>query len=463
MNFSSELTIATVLPNVTDVMTTSPERWQYLEMLARFALALALGLLIGMERERRKKEAGLRTFGFIALLGAVGAALGDPYAYIILALTGLLTAFLNIQELRARDGAELTTSAAMLVTCMVGILCGKGHTLTPAAIMVSATALLAWKDRLQGFSIGLTENELRSALLLAILGIVIYPALPSGTIGPWGLIEPRAAWATVILIAGIGFVNYVLWKLYGPRGVAIAGFLGGLVNSSVTVSELAARIGRSRSQAEIAAAYQGILLATSAMLARNVVILFLLAPRAALFSVLSFSLMLLSSAGWALLGGRLGKVHMLPPSPEGDGSLTLPFSLRAALKFGLIFLVLHIVGIITQQYFGNPGFYLVSIVGGAVSSASAVAAAASLSSTATISSGTAATAAVIASIASVVINLPFVLRAGNRGVSVRLVIAMLCIALLGLAGMLLEGLLMNALTRYLPALLTHVATPILVR
>ncbi|MBC7514778.1 MAG: MgtC/SapB family protein [Herminiimonas sp.] len=444
-------------------MTTSPERWPYLEMLARFALALALGLLIGMERERRKKEAGLRTFGFIALLGAVGAALGDPYAYIILALTGLLTAFLNIQELRARDGAELTTSAAMLVTCMVGILCGKGHTLTPAAIMVSATALLAWKDRLQGFSIGLTENELRSALLLAILGIVIYPVLPSGTIGPWGLIEPRAAWATVILIAGIGFVNYVLWKLYGTRGVAIAGFLGGLVNSSVTVSELAARIGRSRSQAEIAAAYQGILLATSAMLARNVVILFLLAPRAALSSVLAFSLMLLASAGWALLGGSLGRDHMLPASQEGDSSLTLPFSLRAALKFGLIFLVLHIVGIITQQYFGNPGFYLVSIVGGAVSSASAVAAAASLSSTGAISSGTAATAAVIASIASVVINLPFVLRAGNRGVSMRLSIAMLCIALLGLAGMLLEGLLMNAVTRYLPELLTHVGTPILVR
>lgn len=439
-----------VAPVITDLAAASPERWPYLEMLARFALALALGLLIGMERERRKKEAGLRTFGFIALLGAVGAALGDPYAYIMLALTGLLTVFLNIQELRARDGAELTTSAAMLVTCMVGILCGKGHTLTPAAIMVSATALLAWKDRLQGFSIGLTENELRSALLLAILGIVIYPALPVGTIGPWGLIEPRAAWATVILIAGIGFVNYVLWKLYGTRGVAIAGFLGGLVNSSVTVSELAARIGRSRSAVEIAAACQGIMLATSAMIARNVVILFLLAPRAAMSSVLAFSLMLLASAGWAVLGRRLGRDAPLALQPDGDSSLALPFSLRTALKFGLIFLVLHIVGIITQRYFGNPGFYLVSIIGGAVSSASAVAAAASLASTGTISATTAATAAVIASIASVVINLPFVLRAGNRGVSSRLSVAMLFIAVLGLAGMLLEGMLMEAVARYLP-------------
>ena len=74
-----------------------------------------------LERERRKKEAGLRTFGFIALLGSVGAALGDPYAYIILAFTALLTVFLNLQEFHLHKGTELTTSAAMLVTCVVGI------------------------------------------------------------------------------------------------------------------------------------------------------------------------------------------------------------------------------------------------------------------------------------------------------------------------------------------------------
>ena len=150
--------LAAAASGIAPSAATPIDQWPYLDMLARFALALALGLLIGLERERRKKEAGLRTFGFIALLGSIGAALGDPYAYIILVFTALLTVFLNLQELHTHKGTELTTSAAMLVTCVVGILCGKGHTLTPAAIMVSATALLAWKDRLQGFSIGLTEN-----------------------------------------------------------------------------------------------------------------------------------------------------------------------------------------------------------------------------------------------------------------------------------------------------------------
>jgi uncharacterized membrane protein (DUF4010 family) len=440
-------------PGIADLATSPSAPWPYLEMLARFALALALGLLIGLERERRKKEAGLRTFGFIALLGSVAAALGDPYAYIILGLTGLLTVFLNIQELRAREGTELTTSAAMLVTCVVGILCGKGHTLTPAVIMVSATALLAWKDQLQDFSIGLTENELRSALLLAILGIVIYPVLPIGTIGPWGLIEPRAAWATVILIAGIGFVNYVLWKVYGTRGAAIAGFLGGLVNSSITVNELAARIGSSRSRVEIAAAYQGILLATSAMIVRNAVILLLLAPRVAASATIAFVLMLAASAGWALFGRSPDQGDLRDGKRISESTLTLPFSLWEALKFGFIFLVLHVIGVVMQKYFGNIGFYVVSLIGGTVSSASAVAASTSLSSSGAISFSAAATGAVIASIASVAINLPFVFRARNRSLSISLSVAMATIAVLGIVGMLLEGTIMPMIGHYFPELL----------
>jgi uncharacterized membrane protein (DUF4010 family) len=422
--------------------------WPYLEMLTRFALALALGLLIGLERERRKKEAGLRTFGFVALLGGVSGALGDGYAYIALGLTGMLTVFLNWQEMRAHEGTELTTSAAMLVTCLAGILCGKGHTLTPAAVMVGTTALLAWKDRLQGFSVGLTEDELRSALLLAILAIVIYPALPAGTIGPWGLVEPRMAWATVILIAGIGFVNYVLWKNYGMRGIAIAGFLGGLVNSSVTVNELAARAAAQRSAAQLAASYQGIMLATAAMTMRNAVILALLAPLAAARASASYALMLAAS----LVYGRVRMIRAreaADPAAPGENALVMPFSLWSAIKFGVIFLALHVFGAVTQRYFGDFGFYAVSIVGGMVSSASSVAAAGSLFASNELSAATAATGAVLASIASVCINLPFVLRARQQTLTARVAVASGVIALLGLAGILVENRAAAAIERLL--------------
>jgi uncharacterized membrane protein (DUF4010 family) len=233
--------------------------------------------------------------------------------------------------------------------------------------------------------------------------------------------------------------------------VTIAGFLGGLVNSSVTVSELAARIGVSRSRTEISAAYQGILLATCAMLARNTVILVLLAPRVAASAGVSFVLMLVASAGWALFGRKPASLDM-PEESHGssESSLALPFSLWAALKFGFIFLVLHIAGVVTQRLLGDVGFYLVSLVGGAVSSASAVAAAASLASNGSISPGVAATGAVIASIASVAINLPFVFRAKNRRVSVGLSVTMGVIALLGLIGLPLEATVVNTLEKYFP-------------
>jgi uncharacterized membrane protein (DUF4010 family) len=410
--------------------------WPYLQILARLALSLALGLLIGLEREWRGKEAGLRTFGFISLLGALGGSLGTAYSLVILVLVGMLAVLLNVQTLRAGQGTELTTSAAMLVTCVAGILCGLGHTVSPAAVMVMATALLAWKERMAGFSSGLTEGELRSALLLAILALVIYPALPEGSVGPWKLIEPRAAWVAVILIAGIGFVNYVLWKMYGTRGTELAGFLGGLVNSNFTVIELSSRAKEAYGSV-VDSIYRGILLSTTAMVVRNAALLLILAPLALADSLMAFVLMLATSGGLALwtLRRRERNVHEEPPSLK----LELPFSLPLALKYGFVFLVLHVVGELAQRHFGELGFYFVSVVGGFMSSASAVAAAATLASRGTLPPNEAGIGAVLASLTSIAFSLSFVLRTRNRPLIRRLAWSMVCVTAAGVLGMMVWG------------------------
>jgi uncharacterized membrane protein (DUF4010 family) len=406
-------------------------QWPYIDILVRLALSLVLGLLIGLERERRGKEAGLRTFGFIALLGGLGGALGDNFALLNLGLVGLMALVLNIQSLRADGSAEMTTSVAMFVTCTAGILCGQGQTIAPAAVVVMATALLAWKERLAGFSMGLTEGELRSALLLAILAIVIYPALPRGAIGPWGLIEPRATWITIILISGIGFVNYILWKVYGERGTEISGFLGGLVNSNFTVIELAARV-RENAGRFVESAYRGMLLATTAMLVRNAGLLLILAPLALLNALPAFALMFLASALLAFVSYRRREVAA--PRDPGEIKLELPFSLPVALKYGFLFLLIHIVGSFAQREFGEAGFYAISLIGGLMSSASAVAAAATLASQGTLSAAVAAKGAVLASFVSIAFSLSFVLRTRNRGLIGRLTVAMLGVALCGAIG-----------------------------
>jgi uncharacterized membrane protein (DUF4010 family) len=122
---------------------------------------------------------------------------------------GVLLILVSAETSRTGENPEIRTSAALLVTAYAGVLSGQGHALVATAVGVTAAALQAWKEPLAGFSQALTSGEVRSAILLAILAFVVYPTLPTGPVDPWHLIEPRTAWVTVILIAALGFVNYV--------------------------------------------------------------------------------------------------------------------------------------------------------------------------------------------------------------------------------------------------------------
>jgi uncharacterized membrane protein (DUF4010 family) len=414
-------------------------------VLAHLALALALGLLVGIERERQHKQAGLRTFAFAALLGAVGGMLGDAFALTALALLGVLVVLLNVETIRTGQGAEITTSAALLLIGFAGVLAGQGHTFTPTAVGIATAALLAWKQPLAGFTHGLTDSELRSAILLAIIAFIVYPVLPATSIDPWHLVYPRDAWITVILIAALGFASYVLLKLYGTRGLEITGFLGGLVNSTVTVTALATRArdagGRMRG-----VAYRGVLLATAAMLVRNVVILGLLAPRAALDAAAPLGLMIVG----VVVAAALGRVEVggVPEGAGGDAvpELASPFSLTSALKFGLLFLVLQVAGSLGDRMLGRIGFYGVTVLGGLVSSASAVASAANLARSEAIPAQIAAIGTVLASMASALIDLPVLARIGrDRPLTRRLGWTLVLVVVLGLVGVAVQTMVVSRL------------------
>lgn len=423
-------------------MTPEPFVLPYAPTLARLSLALAIGLFVGIERERRRKEAGLRTFGFAALLGAAGGLLGDQYAMLALGLLGVLTVLLNVETIRTGEGAEITTSAALLVIGFAGVLAGQGHTFTPTLLGVATAALLAWKEPLAGFSHTLSESELRSAVLLAILAFVVYPVLPSGTIDRWSLIDPRAAWVSVVLIAALGFVNYILLSLYGARGIEFTGFLGGLVNSTVTVSELAARVRDSEGQLGDAA-FRGVTLATAAMLVRNGIILGLLAPAAFASASVPLAFMLAGTISAALLVRRRASptsgagehADEPPPVPK----MASPFSLASALRFGVIFLIVQVAATLAERLLGESGLYAVSAVGGVVSSASTVASAANLATAGSLTPFVAGTSAVIASIASAIVDLPLIARFGRDArLTRRAALLVVLIIVLGAVGVAVE-------------------------
>lgn len=417
-------------------LSDSPNMPTFLRLL----LALAIGLFVGMERERRRKEAGVRTFAFAALLGAVGGMLGDSYALMALGLVGILVVLLNVEAVRTGEGAELTTSAALVLTAFTGVLAGVGQTFTPMVLGVTTAALLAWKTPLAEFTTALTESELRSAVLFAIMAFVVYPVLPEGPIGPGGLIDVRDAWVTVILISALGFLNYVLLRVYGTRGLGVTSLLGGLVNSTATVAELARRARQSPAGPERMFVYRGVLLASFAMIVRNALIVGLIAPAALVRAAVPFGLMLLVSFLFVRFGARTS-----PETPEpavtGEGAVALrsPFSLTAALQFGGILLVLHVCATLGQRALGDAGVYLVSAVGGLISSASATASAATLFSDGNLPASTAAAAATFASLTSLFVNVPLVMRLlAGAPESRRIIVSLLIICASGVAGAVLQ-------------------------
>lgn len=393
-----------------------------LVLFARLALALGAGMFVGLERERRGKS-GARTFALVCAMAGVGSVLGDGFSWAVLAIVGLLVVLLNVRQLVQRQAIELTTSAALFVVAFVGILIGRGYTFAPIALAVVTAALLAWKQSLQEFAGGLSEGEIRSAILLALLALVVFPLLPHEPVDRWALVHPRAAGVAVIVLAALGWANYLLWRTYGARGMSIASLLGGLVNSTAAVAELAQRT-RALGSGFASFAGRGVVLATAAMLVRNAAVVGILSPAVLGQMALPMVGMVLACilAMWRM------DTRWLPHDPsERDPRETLqfdsPFSLFAVLRFGALFLALEVSGTVAQRALGDVGFFAVSVAGGLFSSSSAVAAAGTLAAQGAISVDTAGAGALLATLTSACVNLPLVARLGRfprltRGVAI---------------------------------------------
>jgi uncharacterized membrane protein (DUF4010 family) len=207
------------------------------DIAAKLLVSLGIGLLVGFEREWARKDLGVRTFALVSLLGMITSLESQSFALVGMAAVIALVTMLNLGNLQLRRDLELTTSAALVVTFALGVLVGQGHVFTPTAAAVLMTLLLALKPQLTRFAGGVTADEVRGAVVLGLIGFVIYPILPDRPVEPWRVVNPREAWLTVVLIAGIGFINYVLLRVYSTRGFYYTAVFGGLVNSTAAVSD----------------------------------------------------------------------------------------------------------------------------------------------------------------------------------------------------------------------------------
>jgi len=397
----------------------------------QLAASLCIGMLVGIEREWANKEFGLRIFAFVSVLGMLSAHLPTELASVAFIGVLLLIAASDVRNFLSSRPLELTTSIAALLVFAAGYLVGTGHVFTPVASAIIITMLLAWKLELRKFAGGLTLEEIRSAVLLGLLGFVIYPIIPDRFVDPWHLINPRAAWVIVIVIAGIGFLNYVLLKLYGTRGVYLSAFLGGLVNSTAAAAELARPLGTGSTSSGVAVA--ALLLTIVAMFARNLVILTIFSATAVVTAagpliVMAVGALLLVRRSQARVGDAPTEIH-----------LQSPVSLVHVLNFAGLFVLIQVVSTLGERHLGKFGFLGVCMFGGLVSSASTTAAAASMVAHGQLQPGLAGTGVVLASFASALINLPIIQRQGrNPRLTRRLAVLTVALTILGVAVLLLR-------------------------
>jgi uncharacterized membrane protein (DUF4010 family) len=396
------------------------------EVATKLAISLGIGTLVGLEREWAHKDVGVRTFAITSLAGMLAALMGREFSVAVVIGVFVLVIFVNLRVMLVNRSLEITTSAALIAVALLGILVGEGHMFTPVSSAIIITMLLAWKTELTRFAGGLTPQEIRSAVLLGLLSLVIYPILPNHFIDKWNLLNPREAWIAVVVLAGIGFVNYVFLRIYSNQGLYYAAALGGLVNSTATVAELSRWL-RPAEDESISRAVGLILLTRISMFLRNLTILLIFGRAAVGTAVWPLLCMAFAAALITWIGRKNSKtaVHEL--------ELSSPISLRRVLTMGSIFVVIQVASSLAERHLGHLGFLVVSFIGGFVSSASTTASAALMASDGTIAPHLAGAAAVLATVSSSLVTLPLIYQqTRHKALSRAVAFITVAIALLGL-------------------------------
>jgi uncharacterized membrane protein (DUF4010 family) len=222
-----------------------------LNFLSRFAVALGIGLLIGLERGWRLREmksgtraAGIRTFAISSLLGATAAALGQAVAdtgfflgVAFAAFSAVITLFCWAEN-RTTGSNSATTAVAAVLTFALGAFAVVGDMRVAAAAAVVAAGILAAREDIHSWIARITWPELRSVLVLLAMTFIVLPVIPDDPIGPFGGVNPRQIWLIAIALAGVSFLGYVGVRVFGARqGILLSSAAGGLVSSTaVTVA-----------------------------------------------------------------------------------------------------------------------------------------------------------------------------------------------------------------------------------
>jgi uncharacterized membrane protein (DUF4010 family) len=349
-------------------------------LLSRLALALGIGLLIGLERGWQTREAqpgsrtaGIRTFAITGLLGGITGAIaqaaggvasiggGIVVAVGLAAYAVMITVFCR-EENRAEGTFSATTAIAAMLTFALGAYALVGDVIIAAAVAVAATALLASRAELHGWVAKITWPELRSGLVLLAMTFIALPIMPDEPIGPFGGVNPREVWIIAIILAGVSFIGYAAVRVLGAsRGVLVAAAAGGLVSSTAVTVANARRAAAGEGSPRLLAA--GVAVATAISFLRVFAIAAVLQPGLLVFLGAALVAAAAAAIGFAMVVTFWRTAGANQPQAVDFRN---PFGFWSTVGFALFLGAIIVLGRAVGEAFGATGVTVGAMIAGLV-------------------------------------------------------------------------------------------------
>jgi uncharacterized membrane protein (DUF4010 family) len=344
------------------------------ELIQRMTIALAIGLVIGIERGWQQREeaegeraVGLRTHALAGLLGgawgAIARGTGDwgvvALGLAFMTFAGAIVIF-RLRELEHDKTFGATTVVAAMIAFALGAMAVLGDQTVAAAAGVAVAVLLALKTVLHTWLKRLTWEELRAGLILLAMTVILLPVLPDREIAAWLPINPREVWLLTILIAALSFAGYVAIRVAGPQlGIPLSGIAGGLVSSTATTLNMGRLARQHAERTKLFAA--AILLSSAVMMLR---VIFLVGVVNA--SLLQFVAppLVLAVLAQGVLAGYLGNWTRSAATVDQPLSLRNPFDLGVVLAFGALLAIIMVLTKLLAAWAGAGGAIALAAISG---------------------------------------------------------------------------------------------------
>ncbi len=358
--------------------TAAMQALDYSELTA-MALALALGLLIGVQRGWASRDgppgsrfAGVRTYALFGLAGGIAGALqarAAGLATVLLAATAALVVLGYWRSTKGKASISGTASLTGLITLASGFLAGSGEFALASALAGTTVLVLAQRNRWHHWLRHIDEAEMLAIARFALIALVILPLLPDTPLGPYGVWRPRQLWLVVVLVSGFSFAGYAAVKMLGPaRGILATAAAGSMVSSTAVTAALAGKLRDAAGGPRLLNA--GVALASATMFLRVTLLTAALAP----FALPGFAKLALPAMGTSLVACWLILRKPDPGDAGDDGALGVhnPFDLKPALLLMGLTMALTLVARWVLERYGDAGLAAVLAISGTVDVDSAI-------------------------------------------------------------------------------------------